>query len=1146
MPPKKTVYTKLTQIQHCLKRPNMYIGSVTNESHNEYIFDQDKIISKTITTSEGISRIFLEVLSNAIDNVTRSQNTDTPCTAIKITIDADTGLTTVWNDGEVIPVELHEEEKIYNHTLVFSHLLSGSNYDDTDEQADISGTNGLGIKLCSIFSKSLSVRGFDPNNGKLFKQTWTNNLSHTDGPIVTSSKLKNGFTEVSYIPDFERFNLKAYTSDILSLYHRYAIDCAMLTKCKVSFNNEIIPVKNLLDYAYLYSTENNNQNNKKKEDDEEEDDKEDKHQDDVLYIKYKNSEVVLMPSENTTYTCISFANRIYTSQGGVHVKAWLNTLLTPILQKFNKDGINVTIEHIKSYFKIFVVASVVKPKYESQSKHMLKSPTIDTEIKKKDITNMLKWQVMDEIKDFFDEKNNAIKKKAEGKKGGFLNIKDLDLASKAKGKNSYMCMLAICEGKSAKTFIAKGLQHNGIGTTSCEYISVFSIRGKPLNTQDKKATTIANNAVISNLIKIIGLRYKVDYTKEEEYQTLRHGRLVIVADQDTDGTHIMGLIINMIGSLFPTLLQRKEPFIYSLQTPLVRCFIKGKPDLLFYDEREFKSFLERNPDLKFSQKHKYYKGLGTHRDEDIIQVCGRKVLSLTNDDDTPNTLVRIFGKKNTNIRKEWMQNHIPSNLINWKNDDSVEQLDLSIPNFINTIMIHFCFDACTRAIPNLMDGLKESQRKILYSCFKKNLNWDGESLKVAQLSGYCAENSNYHHGEASLQGTIVNMAQFFVGTNNIPLLYEDGQFGSALQGGKDSASPRYIYTRLEEFTRYIFIKEDDCLLERNYDGDDAIEPIMYYPIIPMVLVNGAEGMGTGYSTSIPLYNPMDVIQRVKDWINDKELVDLIPWYQGFKGSITRVNENKFITSGVIEEIEEGTIRITELPIGLYIAPFTENLKKLEEDKIIKSKDAPLNTVVDIKVTEFKDGMRCNLKNLKLTSTITTTNMMLFDENNKLHKYNSTSEIIDNFCKVRIKLYTKRKEHLLKLYNRDITVFKNIHNFIIDVLGKKIPLFEKKKESELIDILEELKYDKIEDSFKYLTNMSINNFTKEKIEKIEKDVQIRESKIEHLKQQTEKMMWLQELDDLETIYPKRMKKKIEEKAAGNPDKKPKTKKGKKDK
>ena len=250
---------------------------------------------------------------------------------------------------------------------------------------------------------------------------------------------------------------------------------------------------------------------------------------------------------------------------------------------------------------------------------------------------------------------------------------------------------------------------------------------------------------------------------------------------------------------------------------------------------------------------------------------------------------KIFNKKRADDRKVWLENY-----------DKTAFLDTGRPSvryeeFVNNELIHFSTYDCARSIPNMVDGLKTSLRKILFCAFKRKLT---SEIKVAQFSGYVSEHSAYHHGEASLNGAIVNMAQTYVGSNNIHLLMPNGQFGTRLEGGKDSASERYIFTMLNPITRFIFPSADDNILTYLNDDGLYVEPIYYAPIIPMILVNGSKGIGTGFSTEILCYNPLDIIHYLQLKLTSQEpCIDFIPYYDGFTGTITKENESKFLVKG---------------------------------------------------------------------------------------------------------------------------------------------------------------------------------------------------------------------------------------------------------
>lgn len=1125
MPPKKSTktYIKMDPREHILSRPDMYVGSITTKKDTEYIAikneEEKYIIYKSeIDFSPALLRIFVEVLSNAIDNVQRSKNSETPVTNIRININKINGETKVWNDGEVIPIEINQQENMYNHTLIFGHLLTSSNYDDTEDRT-WSGLNGVGIKLVNVFSTIFTVSGYDPNTNLLFNQQWTNNMSILTEPTITKGKRgTKGFTEIMYTPDFTRFGVTGYTDDILNLYRKYICDASMLTGIIIHLNDEEIPVNNLLDYSKLYLSENTEES---------------------LRITTSTCDVVLLPS--TEYQFISFVNGVCTIQGGKHVEAWSEALFRPIVDKFNKPNKpQITIKEVKQYFKLFVNAILVNPHFTSQSKTELASPDVIATVLKKHTTAILKWSFVEEIEDLIRGKEMSVLKKSEKKKKGFTKIEGLDPANNSGGKLSHQCILILCEGLSAKTYAVSGIDVGYDGKTGRDFFGILSLRGKVLNTRKAKYADIAKNKEISSIIQSVGLRHGVDYTVEENYKQLSYGKIMLMTDQDVDGIHISGLIINFIHSLFPSLLIRQEPFILSMYTPIVRVYLKTR-DIIFYDERKFKEYVKRNQNKNI--KKKYYKGLGTSNDEEIRETFGKKIIEYTTDDNTDNNMNKVFHMKHTNERKTWLSQYNPTNLDGLLEDNNTN-IQMSISDFINTEMIKFSIDDCKRSLPNVLDGFKESHRKILYSCILKGLKYSSQTLKVAQLAGYVAEKSNYHHGEQNLFDTITKMANEFPGSNNIPLLFRNGQFGSRISLGKDAANARYIFTKLDMLSRLIFRQEDDILLDRIEDDGDIIEPKFYVPIIPMILVNGiTAGIGTGWSCSVPCYNPLDLINCIKIWIqrdgdvleiSEEKIIfsyfpEITPWYRDFDGRIEKVSDNKFKTYGKISK-EKGKTIVEEIPIGMSIDKFSEIINNLLEEKTIKSvKNYSTKKKVKYIITECPNGISCNEENLKLFSYIFTSNMVMFDENQMLKKFNSVDEIICYFCTIRLKYYAKRKLFMLDDYHNKLIFITNKLRFIRAVMNDEL-ILRNRDESDIITDLESNNYYKqIKDkndieslengSYNYLLSMQIRSFTREKIESLTKDKNDLEDKIRQLQQKEEKAIWLNDLEELEREYPK---------------------------
>ncbi len=533
------------------------------------------------------------------------------------------------------------------------------------------------------------------------------------------------------------------------------------------------------------------------------------------------------------------------------------------------------------------------------------------------------------------------------------------------------------------------------------------------------------------------------------------------------------------------------------------------------------------------------------------------MVDLENDENTSFNMNKVFHTKQSDARKIWLEQYNADNIaLAWEGDKQ-ETISLSMSDFLNTELIKFSLNDCKRSIPGLMDGLKEGNRKALFSCFLRNLKYTGKSLKVAQLAGYVAEHSGYHHGEQNLYDTITRMANAYPGSNNIPLLYRDGQFGTRLSGGKDAANARYIFTKLDAMTRLLFRQEDDVLLDRVVDDGDVVEPYFYVPILPVILINGCTvGIGTGWSCSVPCYNPLDLIVSVKSWMDQDGAVlleeddttisllpEIIPWYRGFNGEIEPSGDSRYTSWGNVVT-EKKTKVVDELPVGLWTDNFKEFLDGLLEEKVVKKvKNYSTPKNVRFVIHEERDGIICNKENLKLHKYIYTSNMVLFDENGSIRKYKSADEIIDSFCRVRMVYYVKRKKHLLEKLDHDIKFMGNKKRFLTEVLNGDIKLFDasgktrkSRKTADLNADLESRGYDKImkdekddeeeekeeKGGYDYLLRLQFRSITEERINKLEKDIASKIKERDGLAKKKEKDLWVSDLDEFEKAYVKWLK------------------------
>ena len=674
------------------------------------------------------------------------------------------------------------------------------------------------------------------------------------------------------------------------------------------------------------------------------------------------------------------------------------------------------------------------------------------------------------------------------------------------------------------------------------------MKGKLFNVRGESPKRILENKEVTEIKQILGIESGKEYTQEIVNTKLRYGKILFMTDQDLDGSHIKGLGINLFDSEWKSLINIPG-FIGFMNTPILKAK-KGASELKFYNDGEWNTWCSNNS-IK-GWKIKYYKGLGTSTSKEFKEYFQHKkiVNFVNNDAECNNAIDMVFNKTRANDRKTWLENYDRELYLDTNNTE------VTYKNFINREMIHFSKYDCDRSIPNLLDGLKTSQRKILYTAFKRNLT---SEIKVAQFSGSVSEISCYHHGENSLNGAIVGMAQDFVGSNNINLLEPKGQFGTRLQGGSDSASERYIHTNLNKLTRNIFTDKDDGILEYIDDDGTLVEPRYYVPIIPMILVNGSKGIGTGFSTDIMCYNPLTIIDYLENSLNDNiEKPDITPYYKNFKGSIIKLTESKWLFKGCYERIGKKEIRVTELPIGLWTDDYKKYIEELidgnktttkgkKKTVIVKDyNDMSTDIVVDVTIIFSSENKLDELINkkiddnsneleklLRLYTTKTTTNMHLFDENEKLKKFKTPMEIIDHYIDIRLNTYVKRKKYLIKLLEHETKILINKVKFIKELLNNTLDLRNKKK----IDICEMLKnkdYDIIDDDseFKYLIRLPMDSVSEENIEILEKNKDIKVKELNKLIKTKEKDIWLSELTTLKTEMIKFLQNKPKTKGGKN--------------
>lgn len=1125
-------YLKKTPREHILLRPDMYIGSVKKVTDQMWIKENGEseyFKFSIIEYAPGLIRIYDEIVVNAVDQSVSNNLVKN----IRITVNMDTGAVSVWNDGGGIPVVVHKEHNIYIPELIFGHLMTSTNYDDNQKRI-VGGKNGYGAKLTNIYSRFFEIETVDSNAKKFYKQHWKNNMTFKSEPEISSSHVK-GYTKITFIPDFKRFGMDSLTSGVFKLIEKRAYDVAACTNKDITiyFQNQKLAVKTFERYVDLYIG---------------------KRGDTQRVFESKDFgdgavwEVAVCMNtdlEPEGFMQVSFVNGIATTNGGTHVDITVGHICRKLVEyiksKATGKNKNISISNsiIKERLWVFVRATVVNPDFSSQSKDILitESKNFGYFFRVSDdfITKIAKFGLCEEVLNLARMKEEAkVARDTDGRKRTVIrNIPKLDDANFAGGAKSQECVLMLTEGDSAKATAISGMTVVGR-----DRYGAFPLRGKLLNVREATANQIANNQEIGYLKQILGLQEGKRYNSLRE---LRYGKVLILTDQDTDGSHIKGLLINMFHAKWPELLKFKG-FISSMATPIVKV-TKNRTVIPFYSLTEYNKWKENN--ISKGWKAKYYKGLGTSTSKEAKEYFSNIDKNLTDyvwsSDDCHASIQLAFDRAKTDERKEWLSTY--------NSDEIIEhtEKDVSFSDFIHQELKHFSAYSTQRAIPSVCDGLKPSQRKVIYTCLKFNIV---EEQKVVEIAGEVSKQTSYHHGEVALQETIVGMAQNFVGGNNFNLLHPQGQFGTRNMGGKDHASARYIYTFIYDLTKTVFNPLDNPLLKYLDDDGKLIEPKYFVPIIPMILVNGCDGIGTGYSTSIPCYNPKDILSCINSLMNDNEPEDLVPWYCGFTGTIEKNcggNEGNFISKGVIEKISDGILVITELPVGVwtsiydeFIETITEGYKPQGEKKSVTTfgTNRTGKTKVPILVNYkkhhtdyrvkyelyFKDPIYLDslissgeiYKELKLIKPISTTNMHLWNYKSFIQKYNTPMEIIKEFYTVRLDLYDKRRRYYIEKWTHELSEMSYKIQFIEDVISEQIIIFRQKNDF-IIQQIESRKYPRINDSYGYLTDTKIHEFSEEKIYKLTLQRDRKQQDIATLTSKTPKEIWKEELVDFIKKY-----------------------------
>jgi DNA topoisomerase-2 len=1068
-----------------LRRPDAYVGSIEPSDEEVRLYREDGS-SETVryTMSPILMKICDEVLVNAIDCTVRDSLVRNICVFLE-----EGGGVVVENDGSGIPIEIFENTDRLIPSVIFSELHAGSNFKDSEIRLT-GGRNGVGVSCTNVWSTLFEVEVRDGR--RRFFQRFRDNLGCAEEPEVTEHRSKTGLVRVRFVPDYARLgvDLAATLPLIRKLLYMRCVEASVCTRAgvTVSFQGAALNRATSVGSEEFGADETG------------------------------AGCVITFGLRKEGLDFYGFVNGVRCDGGTLttHVRDRLLRAIADMVRK--KHNLTVHPQTVRECLCLVCVARVVNPAFTSQAKTVLSTSVkkfgFQVDIPQKMLTKLSKLGIIDAIvaKENERELNLSLKKTAVPKTREVM-IEKYDAALDCR-RDPDSCTLILTEGDSAKAFVVAGL--SAIGR---EKHGVFPLRGVPLNVTGVGVAKMLENKEIANIFRILNVG------PHSDGKGLRYGKIAICSDQDSDGSHICGLLINFVVTCLPDVLAKRPCFIQRIVTPLIRATKKrGQEEKSFFSMQQYCAW-ERENDVTLWNV-KYYKGLGTSTSKEarqLFKALPSHSIGLVEDAAAKDTLLRFYDEARVDERKQ---------LLTEGYDDSVSldygERECSITSFMLQEHVHFSYYSVFRALPSALDGLTPSRRKALF--FFLSSRASGET-KVAQAASAVAHRTLYLHGENSLVETIVSLAQDYVGTNNVALLQPLGQFGSRNDKPSVHSAARYIFTKLDPIALALFPLADGPVLEHRSEEGQQVEPVNYVPVVPTLLVNGAQGIGTGFSTSVPCYSLPALCEAARRYIRGEAIEELPPYFHGFRGEV-EVSARGVLTKGALRKTGPRSWTITELPVGRWTEPFLTDLKAIAEGtksckdfSIVSVVNNSTEFRVEIEVVLGEDAEDVDaatlLKGLRLQSSISTTHMYAFDAAYRLRRYADAREIVEEHARARLSLYERRRCFELDAMKARLELLDAKIRFIQLIVAGELQLRGLPREALVGAVLEKglpaIPTKSDAQGFEYLLSISVGAFTKEKIEALESESAEVRSKRETLEKTTAADMWLQELATLEEAY-----------------------------
>lgn len=1088
-------YQWLSPQEAVLHRPDAYVGANDPVAGSGRLLDADM---KRARREWHISPIFLKIFDEAVTNSLDASTRDPEQRKITVSFNREDGAITVANDGSGIPIQIFLKDGVdtgrYIPEVVFTELSAGSNFDDGKERL-VGGRNGVGVSCTNIWSSLFEVEVLDCK--KRFFQTFRKNLTERDPPTVQPQIAKVGGVCVRYVPDYARLELdwRPQAELLEELLRTRTAEVAICARPHVSvtFNGLKLPNKASSFAATLFGSDEG-----------------------LLEEHFGRSEgagadITVGPRKDCEAFC-GFVNGVRCDNGALatHLFEKLHKLVCAIATK-QKVTSPIRPQALRDHLTVLAVARIDKPRFTSQNKDTLSTPvkslgfTVDFSdrfhaklAKMPAVEALIQHEVQHEL-------HRDMKKLAPSKRANDVSIDKYDPALDCK-KSPQLCTLILTEGDSAKALAVAGLSVVGR-----ERFGVYPLRGKVLNVRNKPLKVAVANKEIAALLKILNV------SPGGGPEHLRYGRVAIFTDQDSDGAHIAGLLLNALQFFFPDIIKARPDFVCRIVTPLIKALPKrGQGEQHFFSTQSFAAWAQTNDATAYHLK--YYKGLGTSTTKEakeIFHQLQRHTLAFNWDLLAEARLIAFFNDKQVSERKRILTEDYSAELT-----IDFGASCLSVSDFLQKDLIHYSMYSNFRGIASCIDGLTPSRRKVLYYFLGCK---SGQEIKVAQAAAGTAMKTMYLHGETSLVESIVGMAQEHVGTNNVALLLPIGQFGSRLDPPSTHAAARYIFTRVSNMARALFPKGDDDVLQYRTEEGETIEPMNYCPVVPLILINGASGIGTGFSSSVPCHSLPSVAAACRAVMAGQACPELQPHYEDFKGPIVATHKG-VETRGLFRRTGPACLEITELPVGRWTDVFLTELKEAGDKAkfpvtsiVNRSTDASVHIELTFAspIEAVEDAVIA--KALKLVESVPNTFMWLHDASYHLCLYENYEAIVREHAAARLRLYAARREYLLAKLDRELALARGRASFVELVVAGKLRRFGQKR----VALEEELGQHGLvpllgaggEATFDYALGMQFTSCTEEHVAKLCDTAASLARDLEELRGKTPEAMWDGELADL---------------------------------